>query len=78
MEISKGGTNIDGEAQVGGRNGRTKNGADELERRPVQVVVHAGSRDDVSAHGFWKQGNTAMFDIRIVNLNTRSYLHMTL
>ena len=34
-------------------------------------------RADVSAHGFWKLGTTAMFDIRIVNLGTGSYLRMT-
>ena len=32
---------------------------------------------DVSAHGFWKRGTTAMFDIRIVNLGAGSYLRMT-
>ena len=32
---------------------------------------------DVSAHGFWKRGTTAMFDIIIVNLDAGSYLHMT-
>ena len=32
---------------------------------------------DVSAHGFWKRGTTAMFDIRIVNLDVGSYLRMT-
>ena len=33
-------------------------------------------RADVSAHGFWKRGTTAMFDIRIFNLNAGSYLSM--
>ena len=33
---------------------------------------------DVSAHGFWKQGITAMSDIRIINLDMGSYLCMTL
>ena len=32
---------------------------------------------DVSAHGLWKRGGTAMFDIRIVNLDAGSYLRMT-
>ena len=32
---------------------------------------------DVSAHGFWKQGTTAMFGIRIFNLDAGSYLRMT-
>ena len=32
---------------------------------------------EVSPYGFWKRGTTAMFDIRIVNLDAGSYLHMT-
>ena len=42
-----------------------------------QVQVPVDSRTDVSAHGFWKRGITAMFDIIIVNLDAGSYLHMT-
>ena len=42
-----------------------------------QVVIPAESRADVSAHGFWRRGTTAMFDIRIVNLDAGSYPHMT-
>ena len=56
---------------------QTVNGADRLVGQPGQVVVHAESRADVSAHGFWKQGITVMFGIRIVNLDAGSYLHMT-
>ena len=56
---------------------RTVNGADRLIGQPQQVVVPAESRSDVSAHGFWKQGTTAMFDITIVNLDAGSYLRMT-
>ena len=52
-------------------------GADRLAGRPGQVQVPAESRADVSAHGFWKRGTTAMFDIQIVNLDAGSYLHMT-
>ena len=48
-----------------------------LVRRPAQVKVHAEMRAYVSAHGFWKQGTPAMFDIRIINLNVCSYLRMT-
>ena len=57
--------------------GRTVNGADRLVGQPGQVVVPAESRADVSTHGFWKWGTTIMFDIRIVNLDTGSYLRMT-
>ena len=54
--------------------GRTVNGAVILIEQPGQVVVPAESRADVSAHGFWKRGTTAMSDIRIVNLDAGSYL----
>ena len=60
----------------GGR-GRTVNRADRLAGHPRQVVVPAESRADVSAHGLWKRGTIAMFDIRIVNLDAGSYLRMT-
>ena len=46
-------------------------------RRPGHVEVPAESRTEVSTHGFWKQGTTAMLDIRIVNLDAGSYLCMT-
>ena len=57
--------------------GRTVNGAYILLGKPGQVVVPVDSRADVSAHGFWKRGTTAMFNIRIVNLDAGSYLRMT-
>ena len=63
-------------ASQGGRV-RTVNGAARLVGQPVQVVVPAESRADVSAHSFWKLGTTAMFDIHIVNLDAGSYLRMT-
>ena len=56
---------------------RTVNGAARLVGQPGQVVVPAESRAGVSAHGFWKRGTTTMFNIRIVNLDTGSYLRMT-
>ena len=56
---------------------RMVKGAARLVAQPGQVVVPAESREDVSAHGFWKRGTTTMFDIRIVNLDAGSYLHMT-
>ena len=53
------------------------NGATRLAGRTGQVEVLAESRADVSAHGFWKRGTTAMFDIQIFNLYAGSYLPMT-
>ena len=56
--------------------GEANGGTDRLVWQPGQVVVPAELRTDVSAHGFWKRGTTAMFDIRIVNLDAGSYLRM--
>ena len=53
------------------------NGAARLAKKPGQVLVPTESRADVSDHGFWNWGTTAMFDIRIVNLDAGSYLRMT-
>ena len=67
-----------GEANSGTETvGWTVNGASRLVGQPGQVLVPAESRADLSAHGFWKQGTTAMFNIRIVNLDAGSYLRMT-
>ena len=60
-----------------GGSGRTVNGAARLIGQLGQVVVPAELWADVSAYGFWKRGTTAMFDIRIVNLDAGSYLRMT-
>ena len=49
--------------------GPTVNGAYRLLGKTGQVVVPAYSRAYVSSHGFWKRGTTAIFDIRIVNLD---------
>ena len=46
-------------------------------RRPGQVAVPAESRADVGAHDFLKRGSISMFDIRIVDIDASSYLHMT-
>ena len=70
-----GGTDTVGSAQGG--SGRTVNGATILVGQLGQVVVPAELRADVSVHGFCKRGTTVMFDIRIVNLDTGSYLRMT-
>ena len=51
-ETSKGSTDIVGESQCAGINGRSRNGVDGLERTKVQVSVPAELRSDVSAHGF--------------------------
>ena len=50
--------------------------ASEIIGQLVHVVLPAESRSDVSAHGFWKRGTTAMFDIRMVNLDAGFYLRM--
>ena len=57
--------------------GEADDGTDIIVGQPGQVLVPAESRADVSAHGFWKRGTTAMVDIRIVNLDAGSYLRMT-
>ena len=70
-----GGTDNIGEAQGGSE--PTVNRVAVLGRRPGQVKVPAESREDISAHSFWKLGTTVMFDIRIFNLHVGSYLRMT-
>ena len=30
------------------------------------------TRADVGSHGFWRRGTTALFDVRVVNLDTGS------
>ena len=57
--------------------GEADGGMDRLVGQPGQVVVPADSRADVSSHDFWKRGTTAIFDIRIANLDAGSYLRMT-
>ena len=69
-----GGMDAVGEDQWG--RGRTVNRAARLLGQQSQVQVPAESRTDVSTHGFWKRGTTAMLDIRIVNLDVGSYLRM--
>ena len=53
------------------------NGLDILASSPGQVGLPAESRADISAHSFWKQGSTEIFDIQTVNLDAGSYLRMT-
>ena len=35
------------------------------------------SQADVSSHGFWKWGTSALFDMRIVSLDASSYMRQT-
>ena len=72
---ANGGTDTVGASQ--GDGARTVDGAARLVGPPGQVEIPANSRADISSHGFWKRGTTAMFDIQIVNLNAGSYLCMT-
>ena len=74
-EGADGGVDTVGEAQ--GSRVRKVNGAAILLEQPGQVQVPAESRANVSAHGFWKRGTTAMFDIQLVILDVGSYLCMT-
>ena len=46
-------------------------------RNLVQVTVPSGSRADVRNHCFEKWRTTTMFDMKIFNLDTGSYLRMT-
>ena len=73
---AEGGASIAGEAQGDGGRQHMVNRAAVLARIPVQIQVPAESRADVSVHGLWKRGTTAMFGVRIVNLDAGSYLRM--
>ena len=42
-----------------------------------QATVPDESRADVSAHGFWKWGTTALFDMQNFNFDAGSYLRHT-
>ena len=42
-----------------------------------QATVPDESQADVSVHGFWKWGTTALFYMLIVNLDAVSYLRQT-
>ena len=74
---SKGSVVISGESQGGGGSGQTVNRAAIIASRLGQVEVPAELRAYASAHGFWKRGTNAMFDIRILKLDAVSYLCMT-
>ena len=72
--VADGGTETFGEYQ--GDRARMVNGATRLVEQSGQVVEPVESRADLSAHDFWKRGTIEMFDIKIVNLDTGSYLRM--
>ena len=76
-ETDKGGAVILREVQGGRSNGQSINGVYELVRRLGKVAVATESREEVSAHDFWKRGTTTMFDIIFVSLDAVSYLCMT-
>ena len=72
------GARQEGEEAYGGTEtvGRTVNGAARLAGQSGQIVVPVESIPDIIPHSFWKRGTTAMFDIRLVNLEAGSYLRM--
>ena len=56
------------------QNGEEQDGEEGATR---QETVPEESRADVSVHGCWKWGTTAIFDMKIVNLDAGSYLSQT-
>ena len=52
-------------------------GNEEGEGETGQKMVPEESQADVSILGFWKWGNSVLFDMRNFNLDTGSYLHQT-
>ena len=64
-------------SEGGGRNGLSGNWVDKLTMRQGQVAITVELRIYISAHSLWKRETTAMFDIRIFNLDACSYLCMT-
>ena len=42
-----------------------------------QATVYDESRANISVHGFWRWGNTNLFDMIIFNLDAGSYLRQT-
>ena len=52
-------------------------GNDGGEAATGQATVPDESQKDISVQGFWKWGTTALFGMRIVNLDTGYYLRHT-
>jgi hypothetical protein len=42
-------------------------------QRNANKVLGDEARGDVGAHGFWKQGRTAIFDIQVCDTDAKSY-----
>ena len=54
--------------------GQDRGGNEDGEGATGKAMVPDESRTDLSVHGFWKWGTSALFDMRIVNLDAGSYL----
>ena len=61
----------------GGRKPSGRRPGVETSRNGVQGAAPEETRANVGAHRLCRQVTTALFDIRIVNLDKGSYLHMT-
>jgi hypothetical protein len=42
-------------------------------QRNVNEVLSNKARGDVGAHGFWKRGRTAIFDVQVCDTDAKSY-----
>jgi hypothetical protein len=42
-------------------------------QRNANEVLGDEARGDVGAHGFWKQGRTAIFDVQVCDTDAKSY-----
>ena len=67
MEFSK-------QVLTGGQGGDRN---EDVEGATGQTTVPDDSAADVSVHGFWKWGTSALFDMQNFNLDSGSYLHQT-
>ncbi len=44
-----------------------------MAQRNANEVLGDEARGDVGAHGFWKQGRTAIFDVQVCDTDAKSY-----